>query len=133
MDYTLSNGDVVQLRDRSTLTQRMNLPVLAADTRATPVRKKLIDAGYRAEDPSTFGIEYELPLEDFQRLNDVKTALIAAMVVAWPWDLPITIEGADSVHPDVFEELASACMAAYQGTPIEIDPDPNLPGADSTD
>ena len=133
MDYTLKTGDVVVIRDRSTLTQRMALPVIAADRRAVPVRQKLIEAKYDENDPSTWGVEYELPLEDYERLDDVKSAVIAAMVVKWPYELPITVEGARELHPEAFQELADLCFVCYRGDPIEIDPDPNLPGADSTD
>ena len=133
MEHTLSNGAVVELRDRSTLTERLARPVSVAQTRSVPVSQKLLSAGFNEEDATTWGPMYDLSPDEWDRLWAYKTAVIAAMVVKWPWELPITEEGAGNVHPDVFEELASVCNLAFRGESFEIDPDPKVDTSASTD
>jgi len=133
MEYTLSNGDVVEIRDRSTLTERLSRPVSIAQTRSVPVSQKLLSKGFNEADATTWGPMYDLSPDEWERLWAYKTAVIAAMVVKWPWPLDISEEGAGNVHPDVFEELASVCNLAFRGESFEIDPDPKVDTSASTD
>ena len=133
MDYTLANGDVIVLRDRSTLTQRMARPVEVAQTRIIPVTQKLLKSGFDESKPETWGAQYDLTPDEFQRLEDVKVSVIAAMVVQWPYTIPISGEGAEDLPADVFEEISSAAFTAFRGESFDKDTDPKADTNASTD
>ena len=140
MDYTLSTGDVIELRERSTLTERLNRPVEICDARSTRSRQKLLAAGFEPEKPETWQPALcDLDEDDFERLWAYKSAVITAMVLKWPFDKPLTREGAEELSPELFEEISSAALLAYRGEPVEDESDasdPNPNGdvtSDSTD
>lgn len=141
---TLKSGDEVTLRDHEELTERLNRPVEVANSRGAPVgvelRKKLTDAGFDPDKRETWLndqkaqlIIADLSLDEYNRLNGYKQAVIAAMVVSWPFVQPITEDGALDLAPEVFEELADLCNAAWRGEDMDIDPNPTPGGGDSTD
>jgi hypothetical protein len=140
---TLKSGDEVVLRNHDELTERLNRPVEVANSRGAPVgvdlRKKLEAAGFDPDKQETWLNDQkaqlllaDLDLDEYNRLNGYKQAVIAAMVVSWPFDIPITEDGALDLKPDVFEELANLCNAAWRGEDMDIDPDPTPGGGDST-
>jgi hypothetical protein len=133
MNVTLSSGEEVQLRERGELTERLNRPVERAYARAVRPSQLLADMGYDAKKPETWDKVSDLSDEDFDRLESFKSAVIAAMVVGWPFKQEITEEGAMNLHPDVFNELADICNAAYRGDELDVDPDPLVSGGDSSD
>jgi hypothetical protein len=141
---TLKTGDVITLRDHDELTERLNRPVEVANSRGAPVgvelRKKLKAAGFDPDKPGEWLTNQEaqliisdLTLDEFNRLNGYKQAVIAAMVSEWPFNLPITEDGALDLPPAQFEELANLANAAWRGEEIDVDPNPTPGGGDSTD
>jgi len=141
MDYTLSTGDVIELRERSTLTERLNRPVEICDARSYKARTRLDkELGFKSDDEATWAPALnDLTADEFERLWAYKSAVIAAMVVKWPFDLPLTNEGAEGLEPGLFEEVSSAALLAYRGPKVEDESDasdPNPNGdvtSDSTD
>jgi hypothetical protein len=129
---TLSTGEEITLREKKELTERLNRPVEIAHTRATPVGQKLLDLGYKAEDPKTWRFLAELEPEEFDLLFGYRSVAIAAMVTAWPFELPITADGAMDLPPGTFEELSDLANAAWRGQVVEPDQDTFQHGGDST-
>ena len=140
---TLKTGDEVVLRSHPELTERLNRPVEVANSRGASVgielRKRLTEAGFDPDQPETLNdqkaqlIIADLSLDEYNRLNGYKQAVIAAMVVSWPFVQPITEDGALDLAPEVFEELADFCNLAWRGEEVEVDPNPTPGGGDSTD
>jgi len=128
----LPNNQSAVIAGRDEITERTNRAIAQAYMKAAGTAAKLASLGFDDNDPKTWGIFADISEQDQANLNGYQAQLIVGLVKQWTLgDLP-TLESALDLPKAVFDALSEACGIEFNGSVVNVepDPDPKVPTAD---
>lgn len=123
----LSDGNWAELREPEQVSERLRRPIQRALARVSVQTWEVVLAAKRRRDGDEAQVvEAEVSDRDFDSLNEANDHCIVALVAAWSFPNPITLESVLDLPSRDYAVLRERCAPAVGSLFVSFDPTPEL-------